>query len=191
MKKRCFYIALVLICLSLVTSSTWAYFTTSDVVRNVITAGGVDVSVVEYQLVDGALKPFPQDPVPVMPGMVVSKVVTVRCNEQPAWVRANYTLTLLDAEGNKMDISEEELNKLIHITPDTANWTCRDGWWYYNTHLSTGESTKPLFQAIGFSGVHMGNKYQQSKLLVDVYTQAVQQAHNGETVMEALGWPAN
>ena len=40
MKKKSFYIALILICLSLVTTGTWAYFTTSDAVRNVITAGG-------------------------------------------------------------------------------------------------------------------------------------------------------
>lgn len=191
MKKKSFYIALIIICLSLVTTSTWAYFTTSDAVRNVITAGGVDVSVEEFRLVNGKLEPYPNEPITVMPATVVSKVVTVRCNEQPAWVRANYTVTFLDAEGEKMDLPEEELNKVIRIAPDSNNWTWKDGWWYCNEALNTGKSTKPLFHTVSFSGIHMGNEYQQCKILVDVYTQAVQKAHNGETVMEALGWPAN
>ena len=35
----------------------------------------------------------------------------------------------------------------------------------------------------------MGNEYQNATATVDVLAQAVQTANNGESVMEAQGWP--
>ena len=59
MKKKVLYIAIVVICLALITGGTYAYFTTSDTARNVITSGGIEVKVVEQQLVNGTLQPYP------------------------------------------------------------------------------------------------------------------------------------
>ena len=191
MKKRILYIAAIIICLSLITGGTYAYYTTSDTARNVITSGGVEVAVVEQQLVNGTLQPYPSQPIPVMPATTVSKIVSVQSTEQAAWVRMNYTLTVYDADGKKMDIPADELAKVIVITPDATNWTLKDGWWYYNTAVKGGETTKPLFEKVEFSGPHMDNKYQLCTVVIDVTAQAVQQANNGATVWEALGWPAN
>ena len=191
MKKRILYIAAIIICLSLITGGTYAYYTTSDTARNVITSGGVEVAVVEQQLVNGTLQPYPSQPIPVMPATTVSKIVSVQSTEQAAWVRMNYTLTVYDADGKKMDIPADELAKVIVITPDATNWTQKDGWWYYNTAVKSGETTKPLFEEVAFSGQHMDNKYQLCTVVIDVTAQAVQQANNGATVWEALGWPAN
>ena len=190
MKKKFFYIAVIVICLSLITGGTYAYFTTSDTARNVITSGGVEVQVVEQQLVNGALQPYPSQPIKIMPATTVSKIVSVQSTEQAAWVRMNYTLTVYDADGKKMDISADELAKVIVITPDATNWTQKDGWWYYNTAVKGGETTKPLFEEVAFSGPHMDNKYQLCTVVIDVTAQAVQQANNGATVLEAAGWPA-
>ena len=55
MKKKIFYIAIIAICLSIITGGTLAYYTATDTARNVITSGGVDVKVAEYQLVDGVM----------------------------------------------------------------------------------------------------------------------------------------
>ena len=190
MKKRILYIAAIIICLSIITGGTLAYYTTSDTARNVITSGGVEVKVVE-QLVSGTLQSYSSQPIPVMPATTVRKTVSVESAEQSAWVRMNYTLTVCDAEGKEMEIPTDELAKVVVIETDTTNWTLMDGWWYYNTAIQSGEVTKPLFEEVAFSGPNMDNKYQLCTVVIDVTAQAVQQANNGATVWEALGWPAN
>ena len=189
MKKRILYIAAIIICLSLITGGTYAYYTTSDTARNVITSGGVEGAVVEQQLVNGTLQPYPNQPIQVMPATTVSKIVSVQSSEQAAWVRMNFTLTVHDAEGKEMEIPADELEKVIVIEVDATNWTLKDGWWYYNTAIKSGEMTKPLFEEVVFSGPYMDNKYQLCTVVIDVTAQAVQQANNGATVWEALGWP--
>lgn len=189
MKKKFLYIAVIVICLSLITGGTYAYFTTSDTARNVITSGGIEVKVVEQQLVNGTLHPYPSQPIPVMPATTVSKIVSVQSAEQAAWVRMNYTLTVYDADGKEMEIPADELAKVIVIETDTTNWALKDGWWYHNTAIASGETTKPLFEEVVFSGPYMDNKYQDCTVEIIVTAQGVQQANNGSTVMEALGWP--
>lgn len=189
MKKKLLYIAAIVICLSLITGGTYAYFTTSDTARNVITSGGIEVHVVEQQLVDGTLQPYPSQPIPVMPATTVSKIVSVQSTEQAAWVRMNYTLTVYDANGKEMEIPADELAKVIVIAPDATNWTQKDGWWYHNTAIASGETTNPLFEKVVFSGPHMDNKYQNCTVEIIATAQGVQQANNGSTVMDALGWP--
>ena len=126
-----------------------------------------------------------------MPGTTVSKIVSVRNLEETAWIRMNYSITVYDAAGNVMDISAEELARVITITPDSTKWIYQDGWYYYNTALATGEYTEPLFEEVAFSGPYMDNKYQLSTVVIDVNAQAVQHVHNGDNVMAALGWPQN
>lgn len=189
MKKKIFAAAVVVICLSVLASTTLAYFTDIDIARNVIKSGGISVKVVEQQLVDGALQPYDDPLIPIMPGTEVSKIVSVQSIEQPAWVRMNYILTVYDAEGKEMDIPADELAKVIGITPDTTNWTMKDGWWYCNIAVKTGETTHPLFEKVVFSGPYMDNKYQNCAVMIDIDAQAVQTANNGESVWDALGWP--
>lgn len=189
MKKKLLYIACIVICLSLITGGTLAYYTATDTARNVITSGGVGVEVMEYQQVGDTWQTYPSQPIAVMPATTVSKIVCACATQQPAWVRMRYSLTVYDADGKKMDISDEELSKVILITPDSTNWTLKDGWWYYGSALKTSQLSKPLFEEVKFSGPDMGNKYQNCTVVVDVITQAVQQANNGNSVMEAIGWP--
>lgn len=189
MKKKLLYIAAMLICLSIMTGGTLAYYTTSDTARNVITSDGVKVQVVEQQMVGGTSQPYPNQPIPVMPTDTVSKIVAVRNEDQPAWVRMRYTVTVHNPQGEVMNFPAGELSQAIVITPDSSSWTLKDGWWYYNTHLKSGEVSTPLFEEVFFSGPHMDNKYQLCTVTIDVTAQAVQKVHNGTSVMEALGWP--
>ena len=189
MKKRIFAVAVVLICLSVLASTTIAYFTDTDIARNVITSGGIDIQIIEQQLEDGKLVDYPKEPIPVMPASTVSKIVSVKNTDEPAWVRVIYTVKVLDAAGKKMDIPAEEQAKVIGISPDTSKWTLKDGWWYYKAAVKTGETTSPLFEEVVFSGPHMNNKYQNCSVVIDIDAQAVQTANNGETIWEALGWP--
>lgn len=188
MKKKILAIAVIVLCLSLLTGGTLAYFTTMDTATNVIVAGGLDVSIVEQQLVDGELLPYPEQPIEILPGTSVSKIVSTLSLEAPGWIRMNYTVTVLDPQGDQMDVSEEVLRSLILIEPDAALWTLRDGWWYYAEPVGAGESTEPLFEQVSFSP-EMGNAYQRCTILIHVTAQAVQQVHNGESALEAAGWP--
>ena len=191
MKKKIIYIAASIIVLSIIAGGTLAYFTTSDTARNVITTGGVEIMVVEQRLVNGELQPYSNQPIPVMPATTVSKIVSIQSVQEPVWVRMNYTVTLYDDAGEVLEIPDEELEKAILINPDATNWTLKDGWWYYNTSVKSGEATKPLFEELSFSGPNMDNKYQRCTVVVDVTAQGVQKANNGTSVWEALGWPVN
>ena len=189
MKKRICAIAVVVICLSILASTTLAYFTDIGTARNVIASGGVNITVVEQQLINGSLQPYPNQPIPIMPAKTVSKVVSVRNEQQDSWVRVRYTVTVCDASGKVLDIPAEELNRVICIEPDTGSWTLKDGWWYCNSVLKSGKTSNPLFKEVAFSGPDMKNNYQNCTVLIEVSARAVQYANNGKTVMEALGWP--
>ena len=54
--------------------------------------------------------------------------------------------------------------------------------------LEPGDVTEALFTSVGFDP-DMGNLYQKSTASVEVTAYAVQVANNGETVMDAKGWP--
>lgn len=190
MKRKLLFIAAALIVLSLIAGGTLAYFTAEDTARNVITSGAVTAELVEQQrTADGELAPYPAEAIPVMPGQSVSKIVTVRSDEQPAWIRARYTIAVQDAAGKTMDIPAAKLDKVVSIEPDAGRWTLRDGWWYYGEAVGGGESTSALFESIDFSGPDMGNEYQGATITVDVAVQVVQSANNGESALDAMGWP--
>ena len=185
MKKRFVYAAMLCMLLSLMVNGTLAYFTADGTARNVITSGGIDIQVVEQQMVGGTLQPYPNEAISIMPGSKISKIVSVENQDEPAWVRMTYTVTVLDADGKSVDLPAG----IVLIDTDTANWTYKDGWWYYNKSLATGAETAPLFTEVRFSGPEMGNAYQNCTVLIDVSAQAVQKANNGATVMDAAGWP--
>ena len=191
MKKKILYLAAILICLSIITGGTMAYFTAEDTVRNEITSGGIQVRVVEQQLADGQLRPSEGQSIPVMPATTVSRIVSVQSLRQSAWVRVRYSVTVYDSQGQILDIPPEDLEKAIVIQPDGENWSLKDGWWYCNTAISAGETTSPLFRTVTFSGEEMGNEYQNCTAVLEVTAQAVQQANNGASVLEAQGWPAD
>ena len=188
MKKKIFAVAVMLICISILASTTIAYFTDAATARNVITSGGISIRVVEQQLVGDTLTPFPEEPIEIMPGKTVSKIVSVSNIEQAAWVRVNYTVTVLDPNGEELAVPAQELEKMVVIAPNAEKWTEKDGWWYYEDAIGTGESSAPLFEEVCFSGPEIGNEYQLCKIVIDVNAQAVQSANNGETVMDAAGW---
>lgn len=189
MKKRLFAVSVMLICVSILASTTLAYFTDVGIARNVITTGGVGIQIVEQQLEDGALKPYPADPIPVMPGVDVSKIVSVTSVDQPAWIRAKYTITVLDAQGNRVNFPAADLADAVIIQPEAGKWTQKDGWFYYADALGAGAATSPLFTEVSFSGPDMGNEYQNCRIVIDVLAQAVQYTHNSGSALTAEGWP--
>lgn len=183
MKKKIISIALVVSVLAVAAVGTLAYFTDEKTAHNEITMGNVGIVLHET---DGEGNPF-QDPVDVMPGDDIKKIVTVENPEGSAvWVRVFIFPTLFDAEGNPMAIPEGLITP--DCVPDTWEYDPVTGAWYYPDPLGTGETTGPVLTDVKFD-LLLGNEYMNANLKIDVYAQAVQYENNGDTVMEAVGWP--
>ena len=188
MKRKLLAVAMVLCCLAIVTGGSLAYFTAEDKAHNVITTGNIDIELQELtDQVDEEGNPIPfEDLEGVMPGSSASKIVQVKnTGSQPAWVRVSVDKTVQLAES----VEGEGDPALITMDFNQEEWTEKDGFYYYNHVLAPGETTQPLFTAVTFDSA-MDNLYQGSEISVDVCAYATQSANNGETVLEAQGWPA-
>lgn len=186
MKKKITLIALALILIATAATSTLAYFNSEDTAHNVITTSGVDIEIFEWQDENMTI-PYPDEPVEIMPGATVDKVVTVKNNEADSWIRATVDITITDGNGKKMALTDAELAKVIDVKFG-EKWTKKDGWYYYNASVKTGDTTAPLFSTVHFDGPNMGNEFQGATFEVIVNAQAVQSANNGATALDAAGW---
>lgn len=181
MKRKLLILSVLVICVATLAAGTLAYFTSEGTAHNVITTGGVDITLQEWAD-EGKKTPF-EDLTGIMPGMTVTKIAEIKnTGASEAWVRVK-------VEKNIRLAGEGEVNPdLVELALDTANWTEKDGYYYYNKALKPGEVTAPVFSAVTFNA-SMGNEYQNATATVDVYAQAVQTANNGATALEAQGWP--
>lgn len=193
MKKKILAIACIAICLSIMAYGSLAYFTAEDTATNVIKSGAVKISVEEWILENGKRVPYPEEPlIGIMPGVTVSKIVTVKNEGAEAFIRAKYEMIIKDAKGKVMELDEVTKNSLIIIAPNGAYWlsnAANDGWFYYKDAVGTGVATEALFTEVTFSGINMTNEYQNCTVEIVVDAQAVQVANNGNAVFDAVGWP--
>lgn len=186
MKKKILLAAALAICFAVAASGTLAYFTSEDTAHNIITSGGVNIEVVEKTKgEDGVLVDFPKEGVKgVMPGTDVSKIVSVEnTGESEAWIRVKVEAKITSADDKELpvDVMDYEVSENWHMD--------FDGYIYYAKPVAPGESTEILFDTVHFAP-EMGNEYQNCTANILISAQAVQTAHNGETVLEAQGWPA-
>ena len=184
MKKKIAAVAVILSLVSIAAMGTMAYFTDSAVAHNVITSGNIDIEVVEQQRkVDGSLVDYPVDehgnPVAIsaMPGQTVSKIVTVKNNDEPAYIRAKFEVVaykLVDEVQRPIAIE----NGVITIATNDEAWAKgTDGWYYYSDPVEKGGVTAPLFSEVQFSGPNMGNEYQGATVEINISAAAVQAAN--------------
>lgn len=197
MKKKLFSLAVVGICLSLLAGSTWAYFTSSDTAHNVITSGGIGISIVEKTKSGDTLIDFPTEGMTnIMPGSTVSKIVTVEnTGEGEAWLRVKVEPAITDAQGEVLPLTIESGGEQIAVMTYTPgeNWLDGgDGYYYYATPLAPGASTEVFFDEVRFA-LEMGNAYQCSTAKLVISAQAVQTANNPKpesgNLSELPGWP--
>ena len=186
LKQKLMALSAVVIVAALSAYGSIAYFTAEDTARNVITAGNVKIELQEKMLTPEGEKTVPfEDPLDVMPGCEVSKIVTVKnTGGQPAWVRVSVEKAVVLAEGveGEVDLS------LVSFNLNTDHWTEKDGFYYYTAELAPGQTTEPLFTEVSFEKT-MSNLYQDGKAILTINAYATQTAHNGSTVFEAAGWP--
>ena len=181
MKRKLLILSVLAICIATLAAGTLAYFTSEGKAHNVITTGGVEITVQEWAD-EEKTKPF-ENLTGVMPNTTVTKIAEIKnTGASDAWVRVKVEKNIqLQGEG-KPDTG------LVELTLNTADWTEKDGYYYYTKVLKPGEVTAPIFTAVTFKP-DMGNEYQNATATVDVTAQAVQTANNGATVMDAQGWP--
>ena len=192
MKKKVFAISALLVALAILATGTLAYYSAKAVAHNVITTDSVGITIEEFQSEDGTLKPYPEEPIEVMPGVEVSKIVTVKNEEAQSWIRACVEIVVTDANGKKMVLTDAEQEKIITLDMNEEYWLRKSGdgkWWYYKEPVNTGASTQALFTTVEFDGPAMGNEYQGSTFEIHIAGQAVQTANNESTVLTAKGWP--
>lgn len=194
MKKKILLLAAVVICAAILASGTLAYFTSEDQAHNVITSGAVDIQIEEWQKTDEGVVPYPkEDPIEVMPGVTVNKIATVKNMEAEAYIRAKFEVVITRPDGSIMELSPETLASIISLAMNGEDWQPKDGggeWWYYNAPVKTGESTEALFTDVVFDGPNMTNEYQNCTARIILKAQGVQTANNGNSAIEAAGWPA-
>ena len=180
-KSRLLLIAIAAILLTVLTQPTLAYYTAVGKATNVVTSGGIELKIHE-KTADGS--DFPAEGVYIIPGDIVSKQVSVEnvCNH-PFYLRVK----LISGSTNETLSAEDCLKMDI----DTQNWTCLDGYYYYNHILQPGEMTPALFTQVEIVGSKVDQTHIGSTLSLTVNAYAVQSENNpAEHPWDASGWPA-
>ena len=181
MKRKLLILSVLAICIATLAAGTLAYFTSEGKAHNVITTGGVKIAVQEWAD-ENKQTPF-ENLEGIMPGMTVTKIAEIKnTGASDAWVRVKVEKSI------KLKGEDTPDTGLVELALNTADWTEKDGYYYYKEALKPGEVTAPIFTAVTFKP-DMGNEYQNATATVDVTAQAVQTANNGATVMDAQGWP--
>lgn len=181
-RSRLLLIALAAILLTVLTQPTLAYYTVVGKATNVVTSGGVQLQIHE-KTADGS--DFPEEGVYVIPGDIVSKRVSVEnvC-DHPFYLR----MKLVNGSDNEALTPDE----CLKLNIDTQNWTCVDGYYYYNAILQPGETTTELFTQVEIVGSKVDRYHGGSTLSVTVNAYAVQSENNpAEHPWDAAGWPAD
>lgn len=198
MKKKLLVLAAAALSLTVAVSGTLAYFTDTGIAHNVITSGGIDVEIEEWQEMPSEGTPgIPfEDISGIMPGGKVSKIVTVanKATSSESWIRVwvnigisesgnpilhptikNLPLTIPDPAGGE-DIPVVTLD--FNLGNEPNHWTLgEDHYYYYNSPIRPSEVTEPLFTTVNFAP-EMGNEYQNCKIMIDITAEAVQTANN-------------
>lgn len=183
-KTKLFLTALLILLLALPLYGTIAYFTAEEIAHNVITTGEIDIELLEWADTDKTI-PFSEKVAEnVLPGSDIIKIVEVKnTGENQAYIRIKVDKAITLQGNEKPDLN------LIKLDFNNKNWTLGlDGFYYYNEKLKSGEKTKPLFTTLHFD-ISMDNIYQKSNIEVEITAYATQVANNGDSVMEAKGWP--
>ena len=169
-------------------AQTYAFFSESESGENsAIAAGHVAVSLLETAIPpEGGAPVVYVDPVCVMPGTEVSKIVSVR-NEGtlPVYIRIKVEKEFLLSAVNEGSPTDPAM---VSYNLNTVAWTEKNGYYYYNQELEPGEEAEPLFTVVRFDP-HMGNLYKESQLKLHIYADATQADFNGASPFEADGWP--
>ncbi|MBQ4037737.1 MAG: hypothetical protein IJC84_06390 [Clostridia bacterium] len=182
-KIRIIVISLIAMMLSLISTTTLAYYQTVGKATNVVTSGNIRFII--HEMTDQGTA-FPQEGVYVLPGDVVSKEVTIESDcDHPFYLRVKPVYGV-----DSQALSAEDCFKL---NINEEHWILHDGWYYYKGIVNPGDTTPYVFSHVEIVGAEVDNSYIGKTLTLTVKAQAVQSennpAVNGE-IFNVPGWPA-
>lgn len=180
-RRRMFVIAFTAIIATLFSQTSLAYYATSGTATNVITTGDVHIAIIE-KMDNG--QDFPKEGVYIMPGSIVSKIVTVaNTGSHPCWVRVKLTNGVTN-EALSGDIFDVNINNNDWITGT-------DGYYYYKAVVEPGETTQKLFSQVRIAG-DIDNSYAGENVTLTVCAFAVQSENNpADSPLNVSGWPSD
>lgn len=197
-RNRIFLLAAVICCIALLAAGTSAFFTLEETAYNVITMGNLvmrlhdetDAEIAGGQPGDDALPegervPFPKDGLTgVMPGVTVPKYVYLEnTGSEPFYARIRLTCSVVSAQGEPLAFDPD-----IRLVLNDEGWTKSGDWYYCDSAVEPDTVTADLLQAVAFSGA-LPNSYMDCRVVVEVDAQAVQAKNNGDSAVDAAGWP--
>lgn len=186
-QRRLLVFSLFFLLFGVLVYGTVAYFTTDQTATSLITAGNIDIKLIQKQEFSSGEYFVPFDNITdLMPGQSVSRVTSVEnVGGYDAYIRVDVELLLILNEGYSISVAPDNP---VHIDFNTTDWTYKDGYYYYNEILPYGEATAPLFTTVSFSK-DIDNSLMNSTANLKVKAYATQVANNGTNVFDAAGWP--
>ena len=174
MKKRTLTIAIALVCMLVLIGGSVAYFTTENTATNAVSSSNVKIELVLMEMNDSEKMVPVSGEKTVVPGEGVMRKASIKnTGSEVAWVRIK-----MPRPGG-IQLWQET---------DPEKWTEKDDCIYYNTPLKPGDTTEPMYYGVAFDE-SLGNNDSGKKLSLLLKGQGVQHVHNGDTVMDAQGWP--
>ncbi len=162
---------------------TVAYFVTSETAHNIVSTSGVKIALNELDGPAGS-KPFHYLE-NITAGETYSKIPYIEnIDTEPVWVRAKISLIQTTGDGTETPVTN--FSSLMTLQNLGTHWLLNsdDGFYYYDSALSTGERTESIFQSVKFADV-IGDEYQLSTYTLTVTAEATQVKHNGTSAQDA------
>ena len=167
-------LALVLGLMMLTSGSGLIYAQATASVNNTFEFGVVDISLDEYQIQNNKEVAYPNKPITIVPGMVISKIPRIHNSGADCYVRAKISFKNTD------EIDEDDLTI-------SKNWKqADDGYWYY-TQVLPAEEDVDLF-----SNVNIPNDFSEdnadTKIRMTIQVDAIQAKNFTPNFKRAKPW---
>ena len=193
-RKKIVTLILALACIAAAAGGSIAYFTTERMTTSTVSAGSVKLRALLLEEKAGQRRAADAQ-VELLPGESCSRIAAAEnIGKANVWVRARVEIIFSPAAGAARTYvlgangSADGLDTVRAAGLNEADWTYKDGYWYYGKPLAPGETTAALFTGVSFDGA-MNNDHESGSIKLDIDMQATQTAHNGESAQEAGGWP--
>ena len=188
---------------ALVGAGLTAAFTVRDVTtQNVVTFGSVTMRTIEQEERAGVLVDVPEGyEVKAATGLASRVVSFQNVGSSDMYVRARPHMQAISETGENRDGADTVTT--FHMDATGAWKQGTDGWWYYvggenndgrvsaaTDGSGAGETTDALMTGVEFEGDFYDVAGANGKFVFTVEAQAVQADNNGESALEATGWPA-
>ncbi len=153
--------------------------------NNIMTFGSVTIQTLETTLsADGREIAVP-DTETMSESAPSSRIVRVKnIGDEPAFIRVKLSITAANSQGG--EVSADHLASYVF---DDPSWVERDGWYYFDSPLSPGQTTGALITAVQFDVREAQNIASDGMVHLDITAQGVQSKNNGESAFSAEGWP--